>query len=86
MRWRIDGADHEVSILIAVEPGVGRWLWLLSAQGLDMIMRLPQQGQGCCGCFGSRAWRWQLDGIDGNERSLRATRGHERYSWRGFGW
>src|SRR5713226_6704245 len=45
---------HEVSILIAGGTGVGRCFGCCPRKKVSMmIMRPPQQGQGCCGCFGS---------------------------------
>src|SRR5258706_1284142 len=45
---------HEVSILIAGGTGVGRCFGCCPRKKVSMmIMRLPQQGQGCCGCLGS---------------------------------
>src|SRR5712671_8234875 len=46
--------DHDVSILIACGTGEGRCLGCCPRKKVSMmIMRLPQQGQGCSGCFGS---------------------------------
>src|SRR6266851_2827495 len=46
--------DHDVSILIACGTGEGRCLGFCPRKKVSMmIMRLPQQGQGCSGAFGS---------------------------------
>src|SRR5258707_14710208 len=53
------GADrwcrhHEVSILIAGGTGVGRGFGCCPRKKVSMmIMRLPQEGKGWCGCLGS---------------------------------
>jgi len=45
---------HEVSILIAGGTGVGRCFGCCPRKKVSMmIMRPPQQGQGCSGSFGS---------------------------------
>jgi hypothetical protein len=57
MAFRSGGSrrcDHEVSILIACGTGEGRCLGCCPRKKVSMmIMRPPQQGQGCSGCFGS---------------------------------
>jgi hypothetical protein len=50
-RW---GRHHEVSILIACGTGEGRCFGCCPRKKVSMmIMRPPQQGQGCSGSFGS---------------------------------
>jgi hypothetical protein len=58
MRWTVDRA-HEVSILIAATPAVGRYRGEQPRAKVSMmIMRPPQQGQGCSGVGGALALVW----------------------------
>ena len=57
MAFRAGGSghcDHDVSILIACVTGEGRCVGFCPRKKVSMmIMRLPQQGQGCSGALGS---------------------------------
>jgi hypothetical protein len=55
-RGGVEGVHaHEVSIVIVTRGVVGRWRgWQPASKVSMMIMRPPQQGQGCTsGCAGS---------------------------------
>jgi hypothetical protein len=56
---------HEVSILIAGGTGVGRCFGCCPRKKVSMmIMRPPQQGQGCSGCFGSSPERADVVAVE----------------------